>query len=328
MGEKAKGEGSEGHSDQANPEMRKKKQRKAVTELTLSELRKELSSLKIFAKGTKEELQQRLKKARSSRDAQAQKEKPKNSDSNASSSSSSTHNRNQNSHQHQNLKSVTQIENEIQALKGSKPNSQNAKPQNFDYFLVFDVEATCVADRSFDYPNEIIEFPIVMINSGTLEIEDEFHSYVKPTINPILSQFCINLTGIHQETVDASPSFVEVLRLFEVWLARHKLFSEKSCVFVTDGPWDIRDFIRKQCSHSSIPIPNYFQKWVNLRMLFHNFYEIDTKMNLSRMLHHLGMQFEGREHSGISDSRNIARILIKLIQDGSVVKPNNKLQLI
>lgn len=34
------------------------------------------------------------------------------------------------------------------------------------------------------------------------------------------------------------------------------------------------------------------------------------------MLQILGMQFEGRPHSGIDDTRNIARIAIQLLKDG------------
>ena len=62
---------------------------------------------------------------------------------------------------------------------------------------------------------------------------DEFRSYVRPETNPILSDYCIKLTGIDQETVDKSPTFIEVLNLFQEFLAKHSLFRKKSAVFVT-----------------------------------------------------------------------------------------------
>lgn len=34
------------------------------------------------------------------------------------------------------------------------------------------------------------------------------------------------------------------------------------------------------------------------------------------MLENLGLHFEGRPHSGLDDSKNIARIMIKMMQDG------------
>jgi 3'-5' exoribonuclease 1 len=43
------------------------------------------------------------------------------------------------------------------------------------------------------------------------------------------------------------------------------------------------------------------------------------------MLDIQGMKFEGRLHSGIDDSRNIARIAAKLIEDGSPMYINEGL---
>jgi 3'-5' exoribonuclease 1 len=107
------------------------------------------------------------------------------------------------------------------------------RQQEFDYFLFFDVEATCIKDGGFNYANEIIEFPIVLVDGTTFDIVDEFRSYVKPGINPILSEFCIELTGITQETVDQSPDFVQVLNEFQVFMAKYDLFRSKTATFVT-----------------------------------------------------------------------------------------------
>lgn len=43
-----------------------------------------------------------------------------------------------------------------------------------------------------------VEFPAVLLNTSTGEIESEFHSYVQPQEHPILSKFCTELTGITQ----------------------------------------------------------------------------------------------------------------------------------
>lgn len=40
----------------------------------------------------------------------------------------------------------------------------------FDYVCVIDYEATCVGTQQKDYPHEIIEFPIVLVNMKTLKI--------------------------------------------------------------------------------------------------------------------------------------------------------------
>jgi len=42
--------------------------------------------------------------------------------------------------------------------------------QPFQYYLCFDVEATCDKGVRFNYMNEIIEFPILLLESKTFEI--------------------------------------------------------------------------------------------------------------------------------------------------------------
>ncbi|CAG8448688.1 2163_t:CDS:2 [Diversispora eburnea] len=199
------------------------------------------------------------------------------------------------------------------------------KPQPFQYYLCFDVEATCEAGTGFDFKHEIIEFPMLLIDSSTFEIVDVFHSYVKPSVNPILSDFCIKLTGIPQTTINTSPSFPEMLCKFQEFLHSHQLFYKNSCAFMTDGPWDIRDFIRKQCFISKISRPSYFTlPWVDVRQLFASFYRIE-KLNISGMLAKYGLKFEGREHSGIDDAKNLSIIAKRMWEDGVIFKTNRNL---
>ncbi len=43
---------------------------------------------------------------------------------------------------------------------------------------------------------EIIEFPVIIFNTKTLEIESIFHHYIKPEVHPNLTEFCKELTKI------------------------------------------------------------------------------------------------------------------------------------
>ncbi|CAG8491241.1 10637_t:CDS:2 [Paraglomus occultum] len=204
----------------------------------------------------------------------------------------------------------------------SKANTKSVK-QPFDYYICFDVEATCEEGRDFGYANEIIEFPAILIDSKTFDIVDIFHSYVKPSVNPKLSDFCISLTGISQAVVDGSPSFLEILTSFQQFLQRHKLFSDNKCAFITDGPWDIRDFIHKQCRSSNIERPKYFTyPWVDIRALFAEFYNCD-RCNIPTMLSRYELTFEGRQHSGLDDAKNIAIIAKRMWMDGALFRANN-----
>lgn len=104
-------------------------------------------------------------------------------------------------------------QSQLQSPSPSPPLPPGTRPPGevYDYFLVVDVEATCekiegpCARRAFSFPNEIIEFPVVLLRWemghegewGLIEV-DEFQTFVKPTWRPILSTFCTELTGITQ----------------------------------------------------------------------------------------------------------------------------------
>ena len=72
--------------------------------------------------------------------------------------------------------------------------------QEFQYFVVIDFEATCDKEKN-PHPQEIIEFPSVLVNSSTGQLEDQFQVYVRPSHNQQLSDFCKELTGIQQTQV-------------------------------------------------------------------------------------------------------------------------------
>ena len=53
---------------------------------------------------------------------------------------------------------------------------------------------------------EIIEFPVVIIDVKQKAIKAVFQTYVKPVLDPQLTPFCTELTGITQEQVDGGVS--------------------------------------------------------------------------------------------------------------------------
>ena len=52
----------------------------------------------------------------------------------------------------------------------------------------------------------MIELPSVLLDGRTMRAVDEFQSYVKPVVNPTLTPFCTQLTGIEQSWVDGPVS--------------------------------------------------------------------------------------------------------------------------
>ncbi|XP_021935940.1 3'-5' exoribonuclease 1-like isoform X3 [Zootermopsis nevadensis] len=195
------------------------------------------------------------------------------------------------------------------------------------YYVIVDFEATCEGVNVPDYPHEIIEFPAVLVSTEQQQVVDHFQAYCRPLVNPTLSGFCMELTGISQEEVDAADTFPQVLKDFEAWLAKHKLGSKHKFTIVTDGPWDMGRFMYGQCKISGLAYPQFAKKWINVRKTFSNFYKC-RRFSLKLMLEHLELNFEGRPHCGLDDARNIARVLLRLMSDGASIQVNEHIHLL
>jgi inhibitor of KinA sporulation pathway (predicted exonuclease) len=80
-------------------------------------------------------------------------------------------------------------------------------------FIIFDLEATCWAQRDDSQVQEIIEIGALLINRYG-EAESTFNSFIKPIVNPFLSDFCTELTSIRQVDVGRAPYFPEAIEDF------------------------------------------------------------------------------------------------------------------
>jgi 3'-5' exoribonuclease 1 len=122
------------------------------------------------------------------------------------------------------------------------------KPSNqpFHSFLCIDFESTCInADDptlnnptqlskdqlTWLYPNEIIEWPVILLQwrtaqDGNWELYEagRYRRFVRPVWRPILSQFCIDLTGISQVR-QSSPVIQILLNLRFFWKSAHETVS-------------------------------------------------------------------------------------------------------
>ncbi|KAK3599310.1 hypothetical protein CHS0354_028675 [Potamilus streckersoni] len=200
--------------------------------------------------------------------------------------------------------------------------------QLFSYLVVIDFESTCWQDGKFR-TQEIIEFPAVLLNTETGQIEGEFHHYIQPQEDPILSEFCTELTGINQAQVDEGIPLPICLRKFSHWL--DKLQNEKGLrfnssdphknkgTFVTWSDWDLGVCLLYECKRKQILKPIQLNSWIDLRATYRKFY--GRKPNgLNGALEDLGISFQGREHSGLDDARNTAKLAWRMMCDGCVMK--------
>ncbi|XP_042282034.1 ERI1 exoribonuclease 2 [Thunnus maccoyii] len=207
--------------------------------------------------------------------------------------------------------------------------------QIFSYLIVIDFESTCWREKN-NYSQEIIEFPAVLLNTSTGEVESEFHTYVQPQERPVLSEFCTELTGITQMQVEAGIPLQICLSRFSRWLQNLQLQmgvvfpnrqqrcsapspSQKLCTFLTWSDWDLGVCLQYECKRKQIHKPDVLNSWIDLRSTYRLFYNRKPK-GLNGALQDLGIQFSGREHSGVDDARNTAQLAARMMRDGCVMK--------
>ncbi|KAL7129504.1 hypothetical protein ABFS83_13G071000 [Erythranthe nasuta] len=199
------------------------------------------------------------------------------------------------------------------------------RAQEFDYFLVLDLEGKV----------EILEFPVLLFDAKTLDVVDLFHRFVRPTK---MSEKRINEYiegkyggfGVDRVWHDTAIPFDEVIEQFESWLRKKRdgninLWREEGdghlnqAAFVTCGNWDVKTKVPQQCEVSGMKLPPYFMEWINLKDIYLNFYNRRAPGMLS-MMRELGIRPLGSHHLGIDDSKNIARVLRRLITDGALMQ--------
>lgn len=204
------------------------------------------------------------------------------------------------------------------------PKTSERKKQFYDFFLVLDFEATCDSPANV-IPQEIIEFPVLKVNSQTYEIESVFHSYVRPIVNPELSKFCTQLTGIAQEQIDSQPVFEDVFENFQRWLEKENLLSGAKFACASCGDWDLRFIFPSQCKAFRIPVPDYMKSWINVKVSFAELSQVYPR-NMVTMMKYCQLKHQGKLHSGLDDCKNIARIMTDLADRGILFECNGQTQ--
>ncbi|XP_072022118.1 ERI1 exoribonuclease 2-like [Amphiura filiformis] len=241
------------------------------------------------------------------------------------------------------MKSTKELARKLGLLRKRSCTSQQSRDlkkagrtcQMFSYLVVIDFESTCWKDKK-NVGQEIIEFPAVLLNTSTGEVESEFHTYVLPEENPILSDFCTEFTGITQAQVESGPPVRVCLSQFSRWLRKLEVEkgiaynttqddSKKLCTFVTWSDWDLAICLHYECRRKQLVKPPALTSWIDLRATYKNYYQRKPQ-GLHGALQDVGIEFSGRQHSGLDDSRNTAKLAWRMICDGCVMKITRTMQ--
>ncbi len=188
----------------------------------------------------------------------------------------------------------------------------------FTHAVILDFEATC-DDARPPRPQEVIEFPSVLLALDSLQIVDEFEAFVRPQHHPRLTEFCRHFTAITQADVDAAAPFGEVFARHQGWLAGHGLDAERA-VIVTCGDWDLGVMLPVQCPVAEPPvesIPPLYRRWHNLKRSYAAVSGTGKAPGMAGMLTGMDLPLTGHHHRGIDDCRNLAALWRALVERGA-----------
>ncbi|KXZ55373.1 hypothetical protein GPECTOR_3g500 [Gonium pectorale] len=169
------------------------------------------------------------------------------------------------------------------------------------------------------FPVEIIEVAAILLDGRTLGPRGEFHSFVRPTEHPRLDPFCVELTGIEQWQVDSAPLLGDVLPRMQAWLEGLGALAEGASLLpITWTDWDLKVCLETECEWRKLPRPPHLRRWCNLKQLYMARYRRTS--NLRKCVEAAGLTWQGRQHSGLDDTRNTAALAARMVRDGCVLR--------
>ncbi|PKH28178.1 exonuclease [Pseudomonas sp. 43NM1] len=152
----------------------------------------------------------------------------------------------------------------------------------------------------------VIAARLVVIDLETLEIVDEFQRFVRPQINPVLTDFCIKLTSIQLADVDSARTYVEVGQELGAFVARYP-----NAAWASWGDYDARQ-LERDAEFAACPsllegLPHF-----NARKWHAGLYD-NLPKPLKQTVESLGLVWTGTYHRGIDDARNVASIIKEML---------------
>ncbi|MFJ2323198.1 exonuclease domain-containing protein [Pseudomonas sp. NPDC087817] len=185
----------------------------------------------------------------------------------------------------------------------------------YRYLYCVDLEATCDEVGLHESPRslvvvpdqmETIEIGLVVIDLESLEIIDEFQRFVRPQINPTLTDFCKRLTSIEQEDVDGAPTYQEVGDELRTFAARYP-----NAAWASWGDYDARQ-LERDAGFAACPSLLECLPHFNARKWHAGLYD-DRPKSLKQTVESLGLVWQGTYHRGIDDARNVASIIKEML---------------
>ncbi len=159
--------------------------------------------------------------------------------------------------------------------------------------------------EEYRYGNETIQIGAVLLNES-LEIEDEFETYVMPQFGHI-DFYIKKLTGICPSNVNNAPDMKEALHKFIEWLP-------EDVKIVSWGNSDKLQIQREtESKHISISgLDDLLDGWIDCQEIFGEKVHTKRRYKLSNALIAADINYEDGAHDGLIDAKNTALLFAKM----------------
>jgi len=113
-------------------------------------------------------------------------------------------------------------------------------PSQFSYLICLDLEYTCWENSIQDdwpdpqCPAEILQVGMAVFDLIQGQCLNNFSAYVRPVLNPRMSDYCVNLLQISQNIIDDSPALPQVINKISSFLSDYGDDSTLVCAFGSD----------------------------------------------------------------------------------------------
>ena len=117
-----------------------------------------------------------------------------------------------------------------------------------------------------------------------------------------------------QETVDSADIIDNVYKRHIDWLTTN-VADLSNLLVATCGAWDLKTMLPNEIANKKLSHNKIYCKFINVKDEYNYFYKQKAK-GMIEMLSYLKLTLDGKHHSGIDDTRNISKIMMKLISNG------------
>ena len=180
-----------------------------------------------------------------------------------------------------------------------------------DYYdgtvILLDAEFTCW-DGSLasgwsdpEHPAEMIEIGMIAYDANSQIEIASLTSLIKPRVNPILSDYCLNILPIVQTEIDSAPEFETVMSEVSNWLEQHSTPKSPTAAW---GKID-RSHTTNQSKRHSVSDPFGTRPHIQVDELVKATLGIETQIEREDVRIRLNIESITGRHRALSDSADL-----------------------